>query len=376
MDFKYILTEIRQSDVRRPKRSEGILNPDLGMAIEIQQNSSSAMPFQKLNQKIMAILPAEKWTGHSMILGVSGGADSVAMLRLFHHLAQESTHRKFFACHANHHLRGQESDEDQLFVQKLCQQLNVPLEIVSLPAQQPVSDGVESHLRNMRYQMFEEMAAKLGARYVMTAHNADDQAETILFRILRGTGIAGLAGIPSTRPLCDGVSVIRPMLNITRDEILDFLKSIGQGYRNDSSNQSNDYTRNKIRNQLVPLIQTEFDCKIVERLRPLSQQALEQQRLLDSISEPVLDSASRFLSNSFVIERGKLGDLPAIVLRHLLVTAWKRMDWPMQDMTFEKWNQLAQQIRQTNKKGQPSKQMLPGKIEFSLDENEVRFSKD
>lgn len=333
------------------------------------------MPVQKLIQKILTIIPPQKWEGHAMLLGVSGGADSVAMLRLIHQFAQEISHHRIYVCHANHQLRGEESDGDEHFVRVLCKQLNLPLEVKKLPIENSGSDGLEAQLRNLRYQMFKELAGQLGARYVMTAHNADDQAETILFRILRGTGIAGLAGIPPNRPLSEGVSMIRPLLNIRREEITHYLTSIGQPYRDDSSNQTTLFTRNKIRNQLIPMLQKDFECNVIDRLTPLAHQARQQQQLLDELAGPIMLTAVRFSADSFIVDRQMTVCQPTIVVRHLLVLAWKKMKWPLQAMTFEKWNELATRLQQVNKKGQPSRFMLPGKIEFSENENSVSFVK-
>ena len=334
------------------------------------------MPFTNLAKKVQTTFPLHRWRDHKMLLGVSGGADSVALLRIFHHLAKGLPSSNIIVCHANHQLRGKESDDDQEFVMQLCDQLNVPLEVKTLPIKHPDSDGIESNLRNLRYQMFKEFAAKHAARYVLTAHNANDQLETILFRILRGTGIGGLAGIPTIRPLCDNVSMIRPLLEISRQEIVELLNSIGQTFRVDSSNQSDDYSRNKIRNKLIPLIENEFGWKLLDRIQPLAIQASEQQQLLDDICEPLVESAVQFSSGSFSIQRSEVGDHPAIVIRHLLVSAWKKMHWPLQAMTFEKWSQLATRVVDREKKGQPSIQMLPGKIKVSVDENSITFCQE
>lgn len=334
------------------------------------------MPFKNLAQKVLSAFPLNRWCDHKMLLGVSGGADSVALLRIFHELARDLSKGNLIVCHANHQMRGQESDADQEFVVQLCNQLDVPLELQELPVSHPNSDGIESNLRTLRYQMFLELANRHGARYVLTAHNASDQLETILFRILRGTGIGGLAGIPAVRPLCENVSMIRPLLEISRSEIVEYLDSIGQTFRVDSSNQSDAYSRNKIRNKLIPLIENEFGWKLLDRIQPLAFQASEQQKLLDDICEPLVESAIRFASGSFSIQSAFLSKQPSIVVRHLLVTAWKKMGWPLQAMTFEKWQQLADLVATGNKKGQTSSRMLPGKIKVSVAQDEITFCQE
>lgn len=327
-----------------------------------------------LKKKILDIIPPNKWQKHGLLLGVSGGADSVAMLRLIHDLNQELSAGPLFVCHANHRLRGNESDGDQIFVQELCERLKVPCDSFSLPLTEPVSDGIESSLRNLRYQMFVDVAYRRNARYVMTAHHAEDQAETILFRILRGTGIAGLAGIPRSRTLGDGVTLIRPLLSIRRKEIVEYLRSIDQSFRSDSSNAKLDFSRNKVRHQLIPLVEREFECDLVERLKPLSLQAGEQQQFMESYSQRLIDSAVQFSQRSVLISIKELYDQPIVILRQVLVQIWKRMNWPLQSMTSAKWNQVAELITNVDQAKPSTTLNLPGKIRVTAESDRLTFS--
>jgi tRNA(Ile)-lysidine synthase len=322
-------------------------------------------------ERVFEVLPLPKWQRHTVLLGVSGGADSVAMLRIVHEITQNQGLGKVIVCHANHQMRGQDSQLDQQFVEQLCDQLQLECISSPLPLDKNVNhDGAEAGLRDLRYKLFREVATNASARYVMTAHTANDQAETILFRLMRGTGIAGLAGIPQHRRLCDGVTLVRPLLNIERSEILDYLDGLGQPFRTDSSNAELTYSRNKVRHQLIPLMQTEFNCDLNLRLEPLTIQAKEYQELLDHLISPL----QRFVtheSDQSVSIATELSQHPSPLVRHLLIQTWKEKHWPLQSMTFAKWQQLADFLQPAHEKGQSSELTLPGKIQVSREGEQV-----
>lgn len=331
---------------------------------------------QSLLENVLEILPPDKWTQHTVLVGCSGGADSVAMLRLVQEISLEQGLGKVVVCHANHQMRGRESDDDEKFVGNLCDQLGIELVSARLPISlETTTDGVEASLRALRYQLFRQAADQFAARYVLTAHTADDQTETLLFRLLRGTGISGLAGIPEQRPLCEGVTLVRPMLKIHRVEITNYLAAIEQEYRSDSSNSQMNYSRNKIRHQLIPFLQSDFECEIGQRLQPLSQQANEYTKLLDQLSQPCLDAAVVNFGTSVSLNTKGLNDLPIPVLRHLLIRIWQQKQWPLQAMTFQKWQQLAEFAASSQEKGQPPKLTLPGNISASRDEDQITLIK-
>src|SRR5205823_11908216 len=124
--------------------------------------------------------------------------------------------------------------------------------------------GIEETARDERYRFLEVTAVAIGCRAIATAHTADDQAETILHHVLRGTGLAGLRGIPRARELASGITLIRPLLDLERSVVLDYLAKIGQDFRDDASNRDEAYTRNRIRHQLLPLLAREYNPHIGE----------------------------------------------------------------------------------------------------------------
>lgn len=187
-------------------------------------------------------------SNHKVLIALSGGADSVALLRILH--------TEGYCCeaaHCNFHLRGEESDRDECFVRKLCQSYHIPLHTVDFDTAQHATEkrvSIEMAARELRYEWFEKIKSECQADVVAVAHHQDDSAETMLLNLIRGTGITGLLGI---RPR-NGV-IVRPLLCVNREEIIRYLQSIRQDYITDSTNLKDEYTRNKIRLNLLPLMQ-------------------------------------------------------------------------------------------------------------------------
>lgn len=273
--------------------------------------------------------------GDRVVVGVSGGADSVALL---HCLTRDLPQYQLYpvVCHVNHKLRGAESDQDEAFVRSLCEHLGVPCHVLSedvalLAEQRKI--GVEVCGRELRYDFFTKTAAQYGENVkIATAHTLSDQAETVLFRLTRGAGLHGLCGIPPMRG-----AIIRPLLEVTRAEVESYLSGIGLEYRIDSSNRETVYARNRIRLKVVPELEkinpsfSETLCGTVESLR-------EDDRFLwetaafelckadeeDGYSVPVIagcpDAVRRRMlmlicrENGFPAEREKLKELDQIIL--------------------------------------------------------------
>lgn len=193
-----------------------------------------------------------------IIVALSGGADSVALLRLLVDLGYTCE-----AAHCNFHLRGSESDRDESFVADLCKTLSIPLHIqhfqtIEFAAEQHLS--IEMAARQLRYTWFETLRQKREAKYIAVGHHKDDSIETFLLNLIRGTGINGLLGI---RPI--NGKIARPLLCLSREDIIKYLQSIGQNYVTDSTNLQEEYTRNKIRLNLLPQL-AEINPSIKETL--------------------------------------------------------------------------------------------------------------
>lgn len=182
-----------------------------------------------------------------MLVAISGGADSVALLRM---LLEAGT--PCVAAHCNFHLRQEESNRDEAFVNSLCNTLGVPLTVKHFDVEQrcrAMGESVELACRNLRYQWFEQLRSQEGCKYIAVAHHADDCIETMMINLLRTTGIKGLRGI---RPL--NGNIMRPLLCIGRQDIIDYLNDLRQDYVTDSTNLESDFVRNKVRNIILPEI--------------------------------------------------------------------------------------------------------------------------
>ncbi len=205
--------------------------------------------------------------GDCVTCAVSGGADSVALL-FGMYLLREKLGIRLSAAHFNHHLRGEESDRDEAFVRALCHRFDIPLTVGEKQVKAG-KKGLEAAAREARYAFFATLPGK-----VATAHTADDNAETVLMHLVRGTGLRGLGGI---RPV--NGHVIRPLLTVTRKEILDFLQEYNLSYVEDSSNNTDDFLRNRLRHRVMPLLKEE-NPKLAENL---SQMAMELGKDADAL---------------------------------------------------------------------------------------------
>jgi tRNA(Ile)-lysidine synthase len=198
----------------------------------------------------------------SLILAaVSGGADSVAMLRALHELAPRLGFR-LAAAHLNHRLRGPESDRDERFVRDLCARLKVPLEVGQAGSLAPEMPNLEEAAREARHDYLGRTVRRLGASHLALAHNAGDQAETVLMRLLRGAGVSGLGAMAESAL---GL-IVRPMLTLVRAAIEDYLHAIGQRWIEDSTNASPAMLRNRIRGELLPYLEREYAPGLSARL--------------------------------------------------------------------------------------------------------------
>jgi tRNA(Ile)-lysidine synthase len=290
--------------------------------------------------------PPPQWCDVTVVVAVSGGADSVAMLRALAAIKRRSgAPGSLIVGHFNHHLQPQAND-DAGFVAELAKKLVLPFElgegeVTKLAAEQ--GDGIEAAARESRYSFLQEVAHRRGARYLATAHTADDQAETVLFNILRGTGVSGLAGIPRVRPLGPAVSVIRPLLTIRRCEVISYLAEIKQDYCIDPTNDSADYTRNRIRHELLPLVRREFNREIDGALCRLSHLAGDAQRVIEKLADELLDRCVRQdrKLDAVVVNTKLLVEVDRHLIREMFIALWRREVWPLQDMGFNEWEMLA-----------------------------------
>lgn len=278
--------------------------------------------------------------------------------------------------HFNHRLRGQASDGDEQFVVELATQLQLPCYIGQGETQATAAemgDGLEAAARQLRYEFFLHAAGECGARYVVTAHTADDQAETVLHHVLRGTGLTGLAGIPRTRQLNHAVTLIRPLLQVRRGALVDYLARLGQPYRDDASNADRKLTRNRLRHELLPLLAEQYNPQVVEALVRLGRQAGEAQQAIAAQVDTLRQRAVLAAGDEDVlaIDCTLLAERPRYLVRELLKSVWREQQWPLQSMGFDEWDLLAGMALGAPRPHAPRQRMFPGGVTCAREEDRL-----
>lgn len=326
--------------------------------------------FSDLAEKLLAAWPSSRFSSVTSVVAVSGGSDSVALLRLLTNILPKPRDNLIVA-HYNHCVRGRESDLDEQFVRELADSLRLTF-VVDRPKDPDTSSSEES-FRNLRYRFLDRVAHQSGARYVVTAHTADDQVETIVHHLFRGSGLRGLAGIPPFRPLGTDVVLARPCLAIQRAELRHWLVSIQQPWREDATNQTAIYRRNWLRNELLPLIRShypEVDAAIL-RAGSAAAAGVEQLTLLaERFSEQAFTWVNDAAGDKLWIQRCWDGPqnyfetaasplLPSQTVGVIALSkAWDQRGWPRGMMTHQHWSTLWQMVES----GQPKILNLPGNI--------------
>ncbi|MFQ5734365.1 MAG: tRNA lysidine(34) synthetase TilS [Planctomycetaceae bacterium] len=310
----------------------------------------------RFERRVAAALPAGR--AGRILAAVSGGADSVAMVRALQRL-QSGRDFQLYAAHLNHRLRGDASDGDAIWVERLCRELNVTLRVEKTDVLTAGPGGaIEETARRLRYGFLTETARTFDCPWVAAAHTADDQAETILHHILRGTGLAGLRGMPAERVLADAqpstldesairnpqstIQLIRPLLELRRSDVEAYLEALGQTHRQDATNTDRQFTRNRIRHVLLPLLREQFNPRVEDALLRLSQQARESAGALDSVAVDLLSAAALEITPEICrLDRKPLRNAHPHLVRCALVLLWDRAGWPRQTMGFDDWQRAA-----------------------------------
>jgi tRNA(Ile)-lysidine synthase len=310
-----------------------------------------------------------------MVIAVSGGPDSVALLCAVAALKRTPS---LVIAHLNHQLRGAESDADEEFVRQVHARMtregciNTPFcceRMDTMGMAKWAKNNLEAAARQTRYGWLTRVAQASKTRWVATGHTADDQAETVLHRLLRGAGLKGLRGIAERRELAADVALVRPLLNLRRTAGLTFLREIGQPYRTDSSNRDMRFTRNRIRQDLLPHLTEQFNPRIVSVLRHVSRQAADAYQLEVADAAKVLAAAERPCAGSEIIfDRAQLKAAPRSIIRACFRLLWEREGWPQGRLDFAAWDRLAGLVF-----GENGGADLPGGIRASASERVVRI---
>jgi tRNA(Ile)-lysidine synthase len=258
-------------------------------------------------------------SGTRLVAAVSGGSDSVALLRLLSELHRQGELCLDAVAHLHHGIRGAEADDDEAWCRELA--AAVAIEFVSGREDVPglaraTNTSVEVAARRVRYQFLEHVRRSRGADLVATAHTADDQAETVLLRLVRGTGLRGLSAIAPRRG-----TVIRPLLDCTRAELRAYLDAAGQSWREDATNLDVGHPRNRMRLELIPWIEQHFNPRVRDGLARLADHARTDDERLDREAAAATIGVVRREGDTVVVDRGGLAGLPEALARRVVRNA-------------------------------------------------------
>lgn len=253
-----------------------------------------------------------------ILVGLSGGADSSALLLMLKGYSEQSG-AKIYAAHLNHGIRGEEADRDERFCKELAESLGITFFSIKLdiPAMAKQSgESIECEARNARYDFFNRLMRENSISILATAHNADDNLETVIFNLSRGSGLLGLCGIPSSRPTECGI-VIRPILDMEKKDIIAFCNENNINYVTDSTNADNDYSRNKIRNQIIPILK-EINSAVIKNTSRASDSLKEDAAYLKTVTD-------KFISESCedrTIELSVVRNTPPSIINRALISIY------------------------------------------------------
>lgn len=268
-------------------------------------------------QKVINYIDENKMlqNGDKVIVALSGGPDSMCLVHMLKEV-QERYNIKLYGAHVNHCLRGAEADADEEYVREFCKKANIDFysERIDIKEMARINNmSTETAGREARYAFFNALKEKLGANLIALAHNSNDQAETILMRILRGTGMEGLIGI---RPVRDGI-YIRPILILTRQEIEEYCQINKLNARIDKSNFEKIYNRNKIRLELIPYLQENFNKDILNTINRLSEIISKDHDYLENVAAIKYDQYCLKTDEKIILDQQLLNEHEAIVTRVL-----------------------------------------------------------
>ena len=256
--------------------------------------------------------------GDRIVIGVSGGPDSISLLHILNKLKKELNF-EIYVAHINHMIR-EEADEETKYVKDFCKKLNIECFVKRIDVTKIANNlkrGTEETGRKIRYEFFSEVLEKTSSNKIATAHNNNDKVETILMNILRGSGTSGLKGIEAIRDK----KYIRPLIEVSREEIEKYCIDNDLNPKIDESNNENIYTRNKIRNVVIPYIKKEFNPNILKTINRLSEVATEENEYLNNV---VKDIFSKLLienieSKQIILNLKEFNRLELVIKRRVIL---------------------------------------------------------
>ncbi len=323
-----------------------------------------------LPNSILATITSQKLISHgeTIIIGVSGGGDSIALLHVLNELKYKLG-VKLHVAHFNHNLR-KGSKADQTFVEKQAKLLSLPITTKIWPkSQQNQKGSLEERARKARISFFNALLKKEKAESIALAHTKDDLAETVLMRILRGSGLQGLRAIRPIKSLHE-TRDIRPFLSTSKTEILKYLKTKNIAYREDPTNKSSQFMRNKVRLKLMPLLEKEYNANIKELLCQLSHQSSVDYDYLEKQTQKLLNKYAQSNSKTtrFVIKSKVYLRQPMAIQNLLIRKMIESINGNTNKFTFRHSQEIGTFIHDKNKKKPPA---LPKGISIKKNIDEI-----
>jgi len=327
----------------------------------------------KFVQKMRSFMKTHRMVqrGESIVVGISGGPDSVALLYSLWELSTDLS-LKLIVAHLNHSTRGKDSMGDARFVRNVADQLGLDCyseEKNVREIQRQLKGSFQEVARQVRQEFFDEVCAKTGAQKVALGHTRDDQAETVLMNMLRGSGSRGMSGMSPVRG-----RIIRPLMGFSRKDILEFLDRKSLAFRKDSSNQSPDYLRNRIRMDLIPHIEGNFNPNLKQNLANMSELLLDEDRYLDEVTEESFHRLKSWDESllELSLEITELLDLPIPIQRRLVR---KHIAVIKGDLRKVSHTHIQQVMNLAGPQGERKKIPLPDGLEVSRQSGRLIFNK-
>lgn len=321
----------------------------------------------------------------TILLGVSGGPDSVALLSLiFDANRVNPACSDIFIAHLNHLIRDKESEEDEQFVNNLAKKFKLSIvserrDIKEIARESKMS--LEEAAREERYKFFESAAKKVGANVIVVGHNADDNAETILHRIIRGTGIAGVSGMRPKRKLTpfSAADLVRPLLFTWRKDIIVYLKEKHLSYRVDSTNFETNQFRNRIRAELIPLLEKDYNAGVKRSLIKLGETATQNYDFLKSqakdLFEEVLlniEGKTDEILNEIILDIHKIREVPQILQQVIIKEAVVRLNIPLKKLGYKNYKNI---LLILNYQKTPVNNVVKGYLNIKIEDGKLYLSK-
>jgi len=277
----------------------------------------------------------------SVLVGLSGGPDSVTLLHALYSLKKEYSLNILLA-HLDHKFRGEESRADRKFCEDLAKKYNLEImweeiDVPKISKEKGISP--EEAARFERYGFFKRSAKERGIDKIAVGHTRDDQAETVLMRIIRGAGMKGLGGISPVKDM-HGFKIIRPLIEISRKDVEAFISETGLKFRKDSSNEKAIFTRNKIRLELIPLLEKEFNSNIKEVLANMAENLKTEDEFLSKLAKRKFKSVSKVRQEEILIDIKKFKKQPEAIRKRILRAALEEFKGDLRRLTYQHWKEM------------------------------------